>query len=82
MKQVEQFSNRWGIILASLGMAIGAGNLWRSLNKAGNKTSAIARVNDMSTNEFYWFLTNRHIREETRNYLKKVNGKKTKYINL
>ena len=60
----------------------GAGNLWRSLNKAGNKTSAIARVNDMSTSEFYWFLTNRHIREETRNYLKKVNGKKTKYINL
>ena len=60
----------------------GAGNLWWSLNKAGNKTSAIARVNDMSTSEFYWFLTNRHIREETRNYLKKVNGKKTKYINL
>ena len=60
----------------------GAGNLWRSLNKAGNKTNAISRVNDMSTSEFYWFLTNRHIREETRNYLKKVNGKQTKYINL
>lgn len=60
----------------------GAGNLWRSLNKKGNKTQAIARINKMSTKEFYWFLTNRHIREETRNYLKKVNGKKTKYINL
>ena len=60
----------------------GAGNLWRSLNKAGNKTKAIARINKMSTKEFYWFLTNRHIRQETRNYLKKVNGKKTKYINL
>ena len=35
MKQVEQFSNRWGIILASLGMAIGAGNLWRFPRLAG-----------------------------------------------
>ena len=31
----EQFSNRWGIILASLGMAIGAGNLWRFPRLAG-----------------------------------------------
>ena len=35
MKQIEQFSNRWGIILASLGMAIGAGNLWRFPRLAG-----------------------------------------------
>lgn len=37
MKQsnTEQFSNRWGIILASLGMAIGAGNLWRFPRLAG-----------------------------------------------
>ena len=27
----------------------GAGNLWRSLNKKGNKTQAIARINKMST---------------------------------
>jgi neurotransmitter:Na+ symporter, NSS family len=31
----EEFSNRWGIILASLGMAIGAGNLWRFPRIAG-----------------------------------------------
>lgn len=31
----EQFSNRWGIILASLGMAVGAGNLWRFPRLAG-----------------------------------------------
>lgn len=31
----EQFSNRWGIILASLGMAIGAGNIWRFPRIAG-----------------------------------------------
>ena len=31
----EQFSNRWGIVLASLGMAIGAGNLWRFPRLAG-----------------------------------------------
>lgn len=33
--QREEFSNRWGIILASLGMAIGAGNLWRFPRLAG-----------------------------------------------
>lgn len=35
MQKVDQFSNRWGIILASLGMAIGAGNLWRFPRLAG-----------------------------------------------
>ncbi|MFK7972457.1 MAG: sodium-dependent transporter [Bacteroidia bacterium] len=30
-----QFSNRWGIIFAALGMAIGAGNLWRFPRLAG-----------------------------------------------
>jgi len=35
MSQSDQFSNRWGIILASLGMAIGAGNLWRFPRLAG-----------------------------------------------
>ncbi|MCC5920841.1 MAG: sodium-dependent transporter [Cyclobacteriaceae bacterium] len=35
MSKVETFSNRWGIILASLGMAIGAGNLWRFPKMAG-----------------------------------------------
>ncbi len=31
----EEFNDRWGIILASLGMAIGAGNLWRFPRLAG-----------------------------------------------
>ncbi|MEM7373065.1 MAG: sodium-dependent transporter [Bacteroidota bacterium] len=31
----ETFSSRWGLILASLGMAIGAGNLWRFPRLAG-----------------------------------------------
>ncbi|ANQ47645.1 sodium-dependent transporter [Flammeovirga sp. MY04] len=31
----QQFSSRWGVILASLGMAIGAGNLWRFPRLAG-----------------------------------------------
>ncbi len=35
MPKQEEFSNRWGIILASLGMAIGAGNLWRFPRLAG-----------------------------------------------
>ncbi|UII21324.1 sodium-dependent transporter [Fulvivirga ligni] len=35
MSKNEEFSNRWGIVLASLGMAIGAGNLWRFPRLAG-----------------------------------------------
>lgn len=35
MSQKEVFSNRWGIVLASLGMAIGAGNIWRFPRMAG-----------------------------------------------
>ena len=35
MTHSEQFSSRWGLILASLGMAIGAGNLWRFPRLAG-----------------------------------------------
>ncbi|MEM6638789.1 MAG: sodium-dependent transporter [Pseudomonadota bacterium] len=35
MPRTEQFSSRWGLILASLGMAIGAGNLWRFPRLAG-----------------------------------------------
>ncbi|MDH5474067.1 MAG: sodium-dependent transporter [Cyclobacteriaceae bacterium] len=35
MSKIEQFSSRWGIILASLGMAIGAGNIWRFPRLAG-----------------------------------------------
>lgn len=35
MQQKESFSNRWGLVLASLGMAIGAGNLWRFPRLAG-----------------------------------------------
>ncbi|MGB1868903.1 MAG: transglycosylase SLT domain-containing protein, partial [Porticoccaceae bacterium] len=60
----------------------GAGNLWRSLDKNGNKTKSLARINQMTVSEFYWFLTNRHIRGETRNYLKKVSAKQKKYLNL
>lgn len=28
-KRVEEFSSRWGMILAMLGMAVGTGNIWR-----------------------------------------------------
>ena len=60
----------------------GSGNLWLSLNSKGNKKQAIARINTMSVSEFYWFLTNRHRRHETRNYLKKVNKRIEKYRHL
>ena len=29
MAKAERFSSRWGLLLASIGMAIGAGNIWR-----------------------------------------------------
>jgi len=57
----------------------GAGNLWRSLNASGNRKLAIARINKMTTGEFYWFLTNRHIRSETRDYVRKVRTRMSKY---
>jgi len=60
----------------------GAGNLWRSLDPEGNKQRALDRVNSMSVEAFYWFLTNRHNREETRNYVKKVTARIPKYANL
>lgn len=35
MSKAEVFSSRWGLLFASLGMAIGAGNLWRFPRLAG-----------------------------------------------
>ena len=60
----------------------GAGNLWKSLDPAGNKQRALDRVNEMTPEEFYWFLTNRHNRAETRNYVKKVTSRMPKYANI
>ncbi len=60
----------------------GAGNLYKSLAPTGGKKAAIARVNSMTVDEFYWFLTNRHIREESRNYVKKVTRRMAKYENI
>ncbi len=39
-QKAEEFSSRWGIVLASLGMAIGAGNLWRFPRIAGEHGGA------------------------------------------
>ena len=60
----------------------GAGNLWRSLDRRGNKTKSLARINKMTVRQFYWFLTTKHNRRETRDYLKKVSGKQKKYSSL
>lgn len=35
MEKIEQFSSRWALLLATLGMAIGAGNIWRFPRLAG-----------------------------------------------
>jgi len=48
----------------------------------GGKRAAIDRINAMTVEEFYWFLTNRHIRLESRNYVKKVTSRMKKYSSL
>lgn len=58
----------------------GTGNLWKSLNPRGDRRQALVRINNMTRSEFYWFLTQRHIRQESRNYLKKVTSKRHKYL--
>ena len=60
----------------------GAGNLYKSLVQSGNKKAAIERINQMSVKDFYWFLTNRHIRLESRNYVKKVTASMAKYTQI
>jgi neurotransmitter:Na+ symporter, NSS family len=35
MTKIEGFSSKWGVILAALGMAVGAGNIWRFPRLAG-----------------------------------------------
>lgn len=37
MAEREQFSSRWGLILAALGMAIGTGNIWRFPREAASQ---------------------------------------------
>jgi membrane-bound lytic murein transglycosylase C len=60
----------------------GAGNLFKSLSPKGSRTEAIRRLNTMSPSQAYWFITHRHNREETRNYLKRVNTYQQKYKHL
>ncbi len=60
----------------------GTGNLYKSLAPNSGKKAAIARVNAMTVDEFYWFLTNRHILVESRNYVKKVTRRMKKYENI
>jgi membrane-bound lytic murein transglycosylase C len=60
----------------------GAGNLYKSLVRSGNKKAAIERINKMSVKDFYWFLTNRHVRLESRNYVKKVTASMAKYTQI
>jgi membrane-bound lytic murein transglycosylase C len=60
----------------------GAGNLFKSLSPSGNRAKAINRLNRMSPSEAYRFITQRHNREETRNYLKRVKSYQKKYEHL
>ena len=60
----------------------GSGSLFKSLVRSGDKKAAINRINAMTVEDFYWFLTNRHIRSESRNYVKKVTARMKKYTRI
>jgi membrane-bound lytic murein transglycosylase C len=60
----------------------GAGNLFKSLSPKESRNNAIQRLNNMTPPEAYWFITQRHHREETRNYLKRVFSYQKKYTHL
>jgi membrane-bound lytic murein transglycosylase C len=60
----------------------GSGALFKSLVRSGNRKAAIKRINAMSVKDFYWFLTHRHIRSESRNYVKKVTARMKKYTGI
>lgn len=80
LHQIKDATIRQYAVIASYNG--GAGNLFKSLNANGNKTQAIKRLNGMTQSEAYWFITQRHNREETRNYLKRVTTYQKKYVYL
>jgi len=80
LQQIKNATTRQYAVIASYNG--GAGNLFKSLNASGNKTKAIKRLNGMTPSEAYWFITQRHNREETRNYLKRVKRYQQKYVHL
>jgi len=55
----------------------GAGNLLKTFHR--DRKEAMRRINRMSGEQVYRYIVRHHPREETRNYLKKVTGKKQKY---
>jgi len=60
----------------------GAGNLYKSMTWGGGKKAAIKKLNNMTPKEAYWFITNKHNRKETQNYLKRVTRNQQKYLHL
>ncbi len=80
LNKIKHATTRQYAVIASYNG--GAGNLFKSLSPKGSRTEAIRRLNNMNPSQAYWFITNRHNREETRNYLKRVNTYQQKYKHL
>lgn len=55
----------------------GAGNVFKMFNS--NRDIAFSKINQLQPNQFYWALTNKHSRAETRRYLEKVTTAEKKY---
>lgn len=58
----------------------GAGQLLKSFHR--DRKEALRRINRMSPSDVYRFITKRHPKAETRNYLKKVTERKRKYASI
>ena len=68
LKQVQDpLSRHYAVISAYNG---GTGNVLKTFHS--NRSRAIEVINGLSPEQVYWALTQRHPREESRNYLKKV----------
>ena len=80
LHQIKNPTTRHYAIIASYNG--GAGNLFKSLSPSGSRSEAFNRLNNMSPADAYWFITQRHNREETQNYLKRVKKYQQKYVHL
>ena len=63
-------------IILSIIITVGVSSLYIFYTEIDLKKNT---TNEMKVEEFYWFLTNRHNRQETRNYAKKVTARMEKY---
>ncbi|REL28723.1 DUF3393 domain-containing protein [Thalassotalea euphylliae] len=73
-KVANRQSKHYAMISAYNG---GTGNVLKTFHS--NRNTAFTRINQLESKSVYWALTNKHPRAESRNYLKKVTSRESKY---